>query len=110
MDTLTIFGLQLVLSLIVYALLAKWYVTPWLAEKTIDEGLIPLIVPHAFRHLGLAFLVPGLVAQPLPSSFAPRLPMATLSPACSHYSVSQPFEDASAWRFRWFGFSTLSAQ
>ena len=29
-----------------------------------------LILPHATRHLGLAFLVPGLVAQPLPSSFA----------------------------------------
>ncbi len=26
--------------------------------------------PHAFRHLGLAFLVPGLVSEQLPSSFA----------------------------------------
>ena len=29
MDTLAVFGLQLVLSLLVYALLAKWFVTPW---------------------------------------------------------------------------------
>ncbi len=70
MDTLAIFGLQLVLSLIVYALIAKWYVTPWLAEKPIHQALIPLIFPHAFRHVGLTFLVPGLVAHPLPSSFA----------------------------------------
>ncbi len=70
MDTLAIFGLQLVLSLLVYALIAKWYVTPWLAEKPIHQALIPLIFPHAFRHIGLAFLVPGLVAHPLPSSFA----------------------------------------
>ena len=70
MDTLTIFGLQLVLSLIVYALIAKWYVGPWLAEKPIHLALMALIFPHATRHLGLAFLVPGLVAQPLPSSFA----------------------------------------
>ena len=70
MDTLAIFGLQLVLSLMVYALIAKWYVTPWLAEKPIHQALIPLIFPHAFRHIGLAFLVPGLVAHPLPSSFA----------------------------------------
>ena len=70
MDTLAIFGLQLVLSLIVYALIAKWYVMPWLAEKPIHQALMVLIFPHAFRHLGLAFLVPGLVAQPLPSSFA----------------------------------------
>ncbi len=70
MDTLAIFGLQLVLSLIVYALIAKWYVTPWLAEKPIHQALIPLIFPHAFRHIGLTFFVPGVVAQPLPSFFA----------------------------------------
>ncbi len=70
MDTLAIFGLQVVLSLIVYGLIAKWYVTPWLKEKPIHQALTPLIFPHAFRHVGLAFLVPGLVAQPLPSSFA----------------------------------------
>ena len=70
MDTLTIFGLQFVLSLVVYALLAKWYLIPWLAKKPTDQGLMPLIIPHAFRYLGLAFLVPQLVAQPLPSLFA----------------------------------------
>ena len=63
MDTLAIFGLQLVLSLLVYALIAKWYVTPWLAEKPIHQALIPLIFPHAFRHIGLAFLVPGQAAD-----------------------------------------------
>ena len=70
MDALAIFGLQFVLSVIVYALIAKWYVTPWLAEKPIDQALIPLIFPHAFRHIGLTFFVPGVVAQPLPSFFA----------------------------------------
>ena len=70
MDTLAIFGLQLVLSLIVYSLVAKWYVMPWLAEKPIHQALMPLIFPHALRHIGLTFFVPGVVAQPLPSFFA----------------------------------------
>ena len=70
MDTLAIFGLQLVLSLVVYALIAKWYVTPWLAKKPMREALMPLIFPHALRHVGLTFLVPGVVANPLPSFFA----------------------------------------
>ncbi len=70
MDTLAILGLQLVLSLIVYALIAKWYVTPWLAEKPIHQALIPLIFPHAFRYMGMVFLVPGVVARPLPGAFA----------------------------------------
>ena len=70
MNTLTIFGVQLVISLLVYALIAKWYAAPWLAKKPIHLALIALIFPHAFRHLGLVFLVPGLVAEPLPNSFA----------------------------------------
>ena len=70
MDPLAIFGLQLVLSLVVFTLLAKWYIVPWLAERPDNEALIPLIFPHALRHLGLAFLVPGLVAGELPDSFA----------------------------------------
>ncbi len=70
MDTLSIFGTQLVLSLFAYTLLARWYAAPWLAKQPIRLALIVLIFPHAFRHLGLAFLVPGLVAGPLPSSFA----------------------------------------
>ena len=70
MDTLTIFGLQLVLSLVVYALFAKWYVSPWLAGKSLRAALMILVFPHAMRHLGLAFLVPGLVDESLPDSFA----------------------------------------
>ena len=70
MEPLTIFGLQLVLSLVVYALLAKWYVSPWLKDKPIHAALAPLIFPHALRHVGLSFLVPGVVAQPLPTVFA----------------------------------------
>jgi hypothetical protein len=70
MEPLAIFALQLVLSLSVFALLAKWYIVPWLAERPAHEGLIALIFPHAFRHVGLVFLVPGLAAEALPASFA----------------------------------------
>ena len=69
-DPLAIFGVQLFLSLIVYALLAKWYVAPWLTKKPIHLALIALTFPHALRHVGLAFLVPSLVDEPLPSYFA----------------------------------------
>ncbi len=69
-DTLAIFGLQLALSLIVYSLIANWYVLPWLAKKPLRQALMPLIFPHALRHLGLTFFVSGVVAQPLPDFFA----------------------------------------
>ena len=70
MDILTIFGTQLALSLLVYTLLAKWYVIPWLADKPIEQALIALILPHALRHLGLTFFVPGVVEPSLPHVFA----------------------------------------
>jgi len=70
MGTLTIFVTQVTLSVIVFSLLAKWFVGPWLADKPIRVALIALTFPHAMRHVGLSFLVPGLVADSLHDSFA----------------------------------------
>jgi len=70
MDTQAIFGLQFVFSLLVIGLLAKWVLAPWLARLSQREALFWLTVPHAFRYIGMVFLVPGVVAQPLPDYFA----------------------------------------
>lgn len=70
METLEIFGLQFVFSLGVFALIAKFYLVPWLAEKPLEGALAILIIPHMFRHIGLSFLVPNLNGQPLPEFFA----------------------------------------
>jgi hypothetical protein len=70
MDAFQIFGLQFTLSLIAYGLIAAWYVAPALGRLPRHEALIPLLVPHAFRHLGMVFLVPGVVASTLPAGFA----------------------------------------
>lgn len=70
MDTLAIFGLQFLLSLIVFSVLARWKVAPWLDTLPQLQGLFWLTVPHAFRHIGMVFLVPGVVAHPLPDGFA----------------------------------------
>jgi len=70
MDTQAIFGLQFVSSLVVIGLLAKWVLAPWLASQSQHKALFWLTLPHAFRYIGMVFLVPGVVAQPLPDSFA----------------------------------------
>ncbi len=70
MNTLEVFGAQLVMSLIVFSMLAKWSVSPWLSTKPLKIALMILIAPHALRHLGLTFLVPSVVEPSLPSSFA----------------------------------------
>jgi hypothetical protein len=70
METIEIFGVQFVLSVIVFALIAKWYAAPWLADKTTHVALGLLILPHAFRHIGLTFLTPAGVDAAMPSTFA----------------------------------------
>ncbi len=70
MDTLAIFGLQFVLSLVVWGLIAKWLLAPWLENKSPHDALFWLTLPHAFRYMGMVFLVPGVVARPLPDAFA----------------------------------------
>ncbi len=70
METQAIFGLQFVLSLIVWGVIAKYLLVPWLGTKSAHEALFWLTLPHAFRHIGMVFLVPGVVAHPLPDAFA----------------------------------------
>ncbi len=70
MDTQAIFGLQFFLSLVVWGLIAKWLLAPWLEKMSQHQALLYLTLPHAFRYMGMVFLVPGVVAQPLPDAFA----------------------------------------
>ena len=70
MNVQGIFLLQFISSLLVLGLLAKWVLAPWLAKQSQREALFWLTLPHAFRYIGMVFLVPGVVAQPLPDSFA----------------------------------------
>jgi len=65
-----IFLLQFFLSIVVFGLLAKWVMAPWLARQSQRDALFWLTVPHAFRHIGMVFVVPGMAAQPLPDEFA----------------------------------------
>ena len=47
MDMLAIFGLQIFLSLVLYSLLAKWFLAPWLKGMTQRQGRLPeFLVTH----------------------------------------------------------------
>lgn len=70
MNIQLIFLSQFVLSLLVYSVLAHYELVPRLNKLSTGDALFWLTVPHAFRHIGLVFLVPGVVYQPLPESFA----------------------------------------
>ena len=70
MDSQAIFGLQFLLSTVVIGLLARWIGAPWLRTLSQRRALFWLTVPHAFRHVGMMFLVPNVLAQRLPDYFA----------------------------------------
>ena len=70
MDTQAIFLLQFVLSLVAWSAVAAFVLSPRLTGKPLHEALLLLSLPHAFRHIGMVFLVPGVVDQPLPTGFA----------------------------------------
>ena len=70
MDVQAIFGLQFFLSFIAWGAALKWLAAPGLAKLPHNEALSWLVLPHTFRHLGMVFLVPGVVVRPLPEAFA----------------------------------------
>jgi hypothetical protein len=70
MSTQQIFGLQFLLSLVVYGLIARWYVAPRLRALPLASALMPLLFLHATRHLGMVFLVPSVVGPGLQPEFA----------------------------------------
>jgi hypothetical protein len=70
MSLRAIFGLQVLLSLVGYSLIARFYVAPRLAALPLSAALTPLLLLHAFRHIGMVFLVPTVVGPALPAAFA----------------------------------------
>lgn len=57
-------------SLLSFALIAVWYVVPRLAQRSREEALLLLVLPHMFRTVGLVFLLPQVTGGVLPASFA----------------------------------------
>ena len=62
--------LSIVMGLTAYGLIAKWYLMPVLLALPRARALVPLLLFHCFRFIGLAFLIPGVTSQPLDSRFS----------------------------------------
>ncbi len=66
----TILPLSILLGLLSYSLIAKWYVMPQLAAMPRANALTPLLLLHSFRYIGMAFLIPGVTSEVLDTRFA----------------------------------------
>ena len=65
-----LFGLSVAMSFIAWGIAAWLFLWPWLRSKPRDDALLPLVVLHTFRFVGLSFLVPGVVSPSLSPGFA----------------------------------------
>lgn len=70
MDPLALFGLSIVFSFMAWGVVTVRYLWPKLRMLPREQALGPLLTVHAFRFMGLAFLVPGVVGPDLPAAFA----------------------------------------
>lgn len=67
MNLLTV---NLLFSTVVFYVAARIYLRPKLPELGPRTVLVPILLLHAFRHLGLMFLAPGATYPGMPPEFA----------------------------------------
>ena len=61
---------NLLFSTLIFWIAARLYLLPRLETLKAQSVLLPILLLHAFRHLGLMFLAPGATYPGLPSAFA----------------------------------------
>jgi hypothetical protein len=70
MNSDAIIGLSILLCFVAFSIAAGNYITPRLQTWSREDAIKALVVPHMFRFVGLAFLVPGVVSPTLSPAFA----------------------------------------
>ncbi|HLW51718.1 MAG TPA: hypothetical protein VKW06_02655 [Candidatus Angelobacter sp.] len=70
MPSVALFGISVVFGFVVWGTLARYYIWPALRDRPGPEALRPILLLHAFRFMGLSFLVPGVVSPDIPAAFA----------------------------------------
>ena len=95
MNSDAIFWLQLAAGLVVFSLMALWYVWPRLIRLPLSSALAPLHWVQVFRYVGMTLLVKGMID--------PRLPHSLLKDGAYGDLVAGALAFASilALRFKW---------
>jgi hypothetical protein len=67
---MNILTVNLLFSTFVFWVAARIYIFPKLRELRPQAVLVPILLLHSFRHLGLMFLAPGATYAGIPPQFA----------------------------------------
>jgi hypothetical protein len=110
MNNVTILLMQILLSCVVYTIVAVWYVWPSLTKLSRNSALIPLLFVHVVRYSGMTTLVTGMIDPNLPRDFlsnaaygdllAAALALASIFALRSNSRVAVPL----VWVFTAWGF------
>ncbi len=113
MDNLTILNLQAAAGLVTFYLAFRWYVFPRLNRLGIYEALVPMVLIHGLRYLGLVFMVDTQVYADFPEDLAFTVGVWDYSTAVlaiitaialrRHWAYAIPL----VWFFNVFGFTDL---
>lgn len=69
MEPIVLFGVQFTFSLVIYIVIAVWYVMPRLSKQPREIALAALLWVHVFRVVGGTILAPGAVEASVPMDF-----------------------------------------
>jgi uncharacterized membrane protein len=114
MNVQLLFGASVAFGLIAWGVFSALYLWPQLAGRSRVDALRPLLVLHAFRFIGLSFLVPGVVSSDLPMAFARDAAFGDLAAAVlallALAALRSRWGVALAWAFNlWGSFDLLNA-
>jgi len=109
-----LFGTNVAFGFVAWAVVATLYIWPRLRTQSRIDALRPLLVLHAFRFIGLSFLVPGVVSPDLPIAFARNAAygdvVAAILALAALATLRTGMGIALAWAFNlWGSFDLLNA-
>lgn len=61
MNNLAYLAIQFTTAIALYLVIFRIYLQPWFRAQTFERAILPLLVLHAFRYLGLSLVVNGQV-------------------------------------------------
>ena len=107
MPSIALFGITIAFSFVVWGLAARQYVWPRLRGRSREDAVRPILFLHAFRFMGLTFLIPGVVSPDLVASFARQVAYGDLATAIlallALAMLNSKFSTASIWLFNIVG-------
>ena len=106
-----LFGISAAFGLAVWGAVTWSYIWPSLRDRPGPENLKPILFLHAFRFLGLAFLMPGVVSPALPATFAQPVAYGDFATAVlavlGAVTLGTPTGTVVTWVFNIFGTADL---